>query len=558
MAVLAIYSGDGQIAIAGGIAPLPLRALYTTDGTTPIVGGTVTWAITSGNGQVSPASSITDTDGIAATRFFGNAAIVIANSWESSGIQASAAGAPSVSFAATTFPYSDNHYATGPTITVIEPQWFNVMGYAGQTIAGGVQLTATGFFGIMGTGPVPGIGVVVTSALNPLTEPTISGSGITNAGGVASVTVTLGAIAGGPVAATVTVAGTYTFPLVLTVRPLATAWAQNIDGNYQYALSGETFTNQITGRFTKSDGTRNAGAATSWNCPAGLTLVAPDAVTDANGEASTGILASGGDGWYRVSLTVSGLSVYWDLHTGYAAYSGTAPNAGGLTTTAGSNQSALSGTGFNSVLTTSLVDSTNAPVVGARVSFKVASGRATLSSAYAVTNEAGQASVTVKAGSPSGYIGVLASAQGYTSTFTLASLPATASASFIATKTAIEGIKHGGEINIYRDLNKDDMRSDQAPFRINQNFRLLAGELAKTQGITGEMRMGSGPYSFAGDVSFDRNTSVSGTVTLSNRRPLIMDSLPIYADNAEALANGQGSGDVYRTLAGVLMVVYGA
>jgi hypothetical protein len=61
--------GDGQLAVVGTAAALPLVARAEDAHGNPVAGAAVTWAVTVGGGSVNPASSTTDAGGNAATTF---------------------------------------------------------------------------------------------------------------------------------------------------------------------------------------------------------------------------------------------------------------------------------------------------------------------------------------------------------------------------------------------------------------------------------------------------------------------------------------------------------
>ncbi|HET8633440.1 MAG TPA: Ig-like domain-containing protein [Gemmatimonadales bacterium] len=63
------FDGDNQQAQAAVALPQPLRARVTDAEAQPVSGVTVSWSVVSGGGSVSPTSSVTDANGIAATTF---------------------------------------------------------------------------------------------------------------------------------------------------------------------------------------------------------------------------------------------------------------------------------------------------------------------------------------------------------------------------------------------------------------------------------------------------------------------------------------------------------
>jgi len=61
--------GGGQDGAAGSALPVPLSVLVTNSAGDPVDGVEVTWSVLTGGGTVSPASSTTNTDGVATTQF---------------------------------------------------------------------------------------------------------------------------------------------------------------------------------------------------------------------------------------------------------------------------------------------------------------------------------------------------------------------------------------------------------------------------------------------------------------------------------------------------------
>lgn len=63
---IAVVSGDGQSATAGEALGTPVSVRVSQDGSS-VSGVNVSWAVTAGDGSVNPATSVTNSDGIAAT-----------------------------------------------------------------------------------------------------------------------------------------------------------------------------------------------------------------------------------------------------------------------------------------------------------------------------------------------------------------------------------------------------------------------------------------------------------------------------------------------------------
>ena len=176
LATLSVASGNNQTGAVGTVLAQPLSALVEDQYGTPIEGAVVTWAVTSGNGVVTPVSDTTDASGIASTslRLGGQLGVQT--------VAASISDLPAVSFVAMA--------TAGP------PAELSIAGGDGQSAAVGSPL------------PIP-LQVKVEDAFNnPLAGVTIAFTVVTGGGtvsaatavsdetGVAKVNWTLGATAG--------------------------------------------------------------------------------------------------------------------------------------------------------------------------------------------------------------------------------------------------------------------------------------------------------------------------------------------------------------------------
>ena len=100
IATLVLASGSGQTAPAGSTLPLPLTVRAVDQANQPIPNVTVIWEVTAGGGSVSPAQSITGSDGLASTTLrLGSAA-------GSNTVSATFSGGQPVVFSATAIPLS--------------------------------------------------------------------------------------------------------------------------------------------------------------------------------------------------------------------------------------------------------------------------------------------------------------------------------------------------------------------------------------------------------------------------------------------------------------------
>jgi alpha-tubulin suppressor-like RCC1 family protein len=100
IASLVLASGAGQTAPAGSTLPLPLTVRAQDQANQPVSGVTVLWEVTAGGGSVSPAQSITGSDGLASTTLqLGSAA-------GTNTVTATFSGGQPVVFSATALPLS--------------------------------------------------------------------------------------------------------------------------------------------------------------------------------------------------------------------------------------------------------------------------------------------------------------------------------------------------------------------------------------------------------------------------------------------------------------------
>jgi hypothetical protein len=90
-----IASGNGQTAVAGTALPTPLGVSVTSASGKPVAAAAVTWAVTAGGGSVTPASSTTDSTGIARTSW------TLGTTPGSNQATATVRGIPVVTFSAT-------------------------------------------------------------------------------------------------------------------------------------------------------------------------------------------------------------------------------------------------------------------------------------------------------------------------------------------------------------------------------------------------------------------------------------------------------------------------
>jgi hypothetical protein len=165
-----------------------------------------------------------------------------------------------------------------------------------------------------------------------------------------------------------------------------------------------------------SGATVTFAAPTVYGVEASATFPSSTAITDANGVASATAIANFRAGIYSVTATALGVSAVFSLSNLDAPPS--------VFTASPAQQSALLGTAFAKPLQVTLTDSNGYPASGVTVQFSVPAGGASavLSSATAVTNALGVASVTATANNTAGRYTVTATAAGLSTSFSLTNL----------------------------------------------------------------------------------------------------------------------------------------
>ncbi len=413
MATLTIISGNGQL-VAPGFPTEPL-VVELTSGGSPVVGATVTWAL-SGPGDLTYETSVTGDDGRASTAFVGDAMITIATSWETSVITASATGASSVSFYATTTTVSAGGFAVFPTPTLVRPSistgW---SGNPSSTLAGALQLQLKAVSGTMSGKNVPNVGVWIEGGVVGSTPTARLPGGLvftTDSGLVSDVE--FGSVEGAMTTMTLCIGGfaQYTIPLLVTSDATsATAGS----GNYQSAFIGQPFEFPITVEVRASDGSPAVGETVVWTVvtPSSLTITASDAVTDSRGWADASVTAGATAGEYTITAEALGKTATFHLVV-------TDPlSVVRVSTYSGYGQSAKVGTAFANPLVVIVTDLAAQPVPGVTVSFSVASGSVTIDTYTAETDDSGKAQTNATAGLSAGAARVTASITGSACTFGL-------------------------------------------------------------------------------------------------------------------------------------------
>lgn len=501
----AIYSGNGQVVGRNYGSPEKLRVRLTDGGGNPVVGQAVTWALASGVGYPTPASGVTDADGIAETTYLGGDAssVTAVEKYKTSVVRASTLGEPDVDFYATTI--NNPMLSTGgvvdamPTAGLVDPigSTHLIVGQAGQTLAGYVTVLVGFYTGATLTTPVPYVGLELSSTADPLVQATATGGPIlSDASGVASLDVTFGAVVGGGSAVLKIGLTSYVqaelcyWNMFLLARTLALPQIEYYDlptagmvGTQLLSSSAVPGTPPIRVRVRDGSGIPANGVAVLWESVTAGAMEFTDSelVTDADGFASTGVLLGLNPGMFNLKVTSMGVELLLGIEIVSTSGGGTGPT-GETPTYPGVPPDRSGGGGSSAIVRTGGTDRSNSK----------------------------RASIAIS------------------------------------------------------EITTEDMNPENLVFKLNQTLRLLADQLARVQGNNGPFRFGEGALTLNGDTQANQNFRVQKTLRLKgesdragNVIPLeFLDDLPTYADNATAIAYGLTKGKIYMTATGQLSVVY--
>lgn len=282
---IAVASGNNQVA-AASTALAPLQVLLRDAADAPVQGVTVNWAAASGGGSVSAATSVSGVDGIASiTRTLGPNAGTQTTTATRSGLAgspitfsatATVQGATQIAFS--TAPPSGNNQTDTVLATLATPYAVLVRDHTNAPVAG-VTVTWSALAG------------------------TITGTGVTNASGIATATRTLGGTAGAQTAQA-TVAGLSGSPVGFTATANAGDAAVLLKTSGDAGSSG--INTMVTYTVTVQDGHGNPRAAQQVNwavASGGGSITPPGNTTGANGQASATRTLSGTAGSHTATAT---------------------------------------------------------------------------------------------------------------------------------------------------------------------------------------------------------------------------------------------------------------
>ncbi len=484
---LAILQGDGQ-AVYEGNESKDIRIRLLNPAGAPVVGSTVTWAVTQGLSRFATASFVdengrvtttTDSKGESVMRV--RAQVVEINKSFSQNILTATVGDQTATIYITSvLSTSGGGIAPPPSANFQSPdEQRGLTGKAGQVLTGAIvaQIVAS-------TGPelgqiIPNVGMEVRVESLQVPPPSAECSPkrvpLGNEQGIVTCDLKLTGRAGtGTLIVTV---GGYTerkFPL--RVDAGEPNELKILNGNNQSGDINQVLSAPLVVELGDGGGNTLGSATVRWEIIQGqATLTNSTTVTDNNGRASNTVKLGTQSGTILIRATALGgkqPSVTFESRVNVTV--------SGLVKVSGDPQTTFTNSAFANPLSVLVLDNRQIAVPGVTVNFTVNSGSATLSSGSVTTDSSGRASVSVRAGGGAGPIVITAITQGVAQgvTFNLTSqLPGPIPGAFLNAASGERGaVVPGGIFTLQGQGLAPDLRGciegvaviGQIPTRLNQ------------------------------------------------------------------------------------------
>ncbi len=461
---ISIVSGNGQVVREFMISPEPMVVEVKDTAGNPVASTAVEFTIAQGQGTLAPgpigsASAGGGTSVTMLTDAQGQASVLFLASFISPGYSYSqttvtaASGGSTVNFTITTTLATTpgGGQASDPSVVLIKPgeETRFIEGQAGQTIAGAIVVGVYVSSGPQSGQPMPGVGVRVSTGLDPARGPTAScvgGTILTDSSGTATCDLVLGPKVG-QAELQVNTGGFNVKTISLTVKPGPPAQMRIVQGNNQSGDPGQRLPLALVAQVTDAGGNILEGVPVVWEVvtPGTLTLANVVTASDYLGRVSASVTLGSTPGTHQVRVrSREGSAV--------ATFSVTVNvTVSQLVKVSGDNQTTVIHAAFGAPLVVQANDDRGRPVAGLQISFAVVSGTATLSASTATTNTQGQASVSVTAGATAGPITVRASVASFSVTFSLTSRlpgPTLSAAGFVNAAGGQTGVVPGSIVTI--------------------------------------------------------------------------------------------------------------
>lgn len=400
-----IVTGNGQAGIAGGALTLPLVVRVTDQLGRPVSGLTVEYTVLAGQGEVAPASPVTDAEGRA------SGAWTLGPAAGAQEVSARAVGGGAPADLAVTF---DATAVAGSGSLLIAVGGDDQRGSVNSLLPDSLVVLAGDAIG----NPVSGVTVHWTvqggGAISPETV-------VTGPDGRAAAARTLGAIAGQQ-NSQATADGLAGSPVTFVHTALASSptTLTAVSGDNQTAPAGFEVAEDLVVQLADVDGNGVGGRSITWVVATGGGTVSPaTSSTDANGFVRARWTLGASIGTNTVNAVFSGLSPV--RFTAYAS----ADVPARLTLVSGDNQSAVVGQALPNPLVVKVTDANDNPVENVSVAWAAAGG-GSVSAATVATDAGGLARVSRTLGSAPGtyqttaqVVGIAGSSLTFTSTATV-------------------------------------------------------------------------------------------------------------------------------------------
>ncbi|MDQ6887639.1 MAG: Ig-like domain-containing protein [Gemmatimonadota bacterium] len=354
----------------------------------------VAWSARSGSGSVSPATSTSNSAGVAKSRW----------------TLAPTAGVDSASATAAGIPTSASFQATGTTGS---PSVVAVVAGDNQTAPVTSVLPTRLAARVTDANGNPVSAVPVTWTVSASGGAVSSASASTDANGMASATWTLGQLAG---AQTVTAmfgpAGSVVFRATVSAGPAA--FVTKVSGDGQSGTVATTLPQPLVVRVIDAYGNGRAGETVTWITLRTAAASPTSAISDANGLARTTYTLSSTAGSQTVAARISNDSSVLFSETGLPGTNITLTRVNDLAVT-----------GVDSAVTVGVVvrDGLGNPVPNLTVRWSVTSGGGVVSSASSSTDTSGTATTSWRLGAVTGTNGLNAAVGSVSAAFTATGLP---------------------------------------------------------------------------------------------------------------------------------------
>lgn len=414
--------GDGQIAAQFALLGDPLAVLVTSNGV-PLANAPVNWVKLEGPGEVTPASSLTDAEGIARANFVTGQVFV--TTFAQTKVSASVSDAVNTVFTLTSVATDESGFAR-IRVQVIYPDFSQLplVGGPGQTGVKPVQVRVASSLTDQG---IPNVAVRIRQDLAPnIAVPQISCSGgvsYTEGDGVANCPPFFSG-AQGSGSFTIFVGGTtltssirsfQSLQFTVTKGPLSILRVRQ--GNNQSGPAGSTLPVALIATAEDLAGNKPPDPLPTlvWEAvtPNTLTFLDTSTVPNAVGDVGTRVRLGNIPGTFQVRVRNQSGSVQ-ALFNVTVSVSFT-----GLTKASGDLQDAVINTNFPAPLV-ARVTTEQGTIAGIQVQFTVTSNNATITSPNpALTDATGLAQVSLQAGANPGAVTVTAQVANLTTTFNL-------------------------------------------------------------------------------------------------------------------------------------------